>query len=129
MNEGVAVEEPRRGGAVDSRVLCITVGPKEAPGANGATLEREYERAKGDGGGIERSRVIDRRRGPCGSTDMDMCDTTEVARENGSGISAGSNDEGSGSRDIFLAGGTPLTTFLGWIGSTFGSKMDDGGSK
>jgi hypothetical protein len=131
VNEGVPVGDgPRRGGAVDSRVLRFGLGPKVAPAARGVKLERESERAKGDGGGIEESLVIYRclRKASYGSTDMDVRDMMEVPREGGSGRSVGSTAAEGGSRDMVLAGGMPLATSQGGIGGVFGTKIDGGGS-
>lgn len=51
------MDDPRRGGAVDSRALRLGLGPKVAPVASWLKPDRERDRAKGDGGGIEISRV------------------------------------------------------------------------
>lgn len=58
---GVGVDDPRSGGAVDSRCLRFGLGPKVAPAGCGVRLDREYDRANGEGGGMERSRVTDLR--------------------------------------------------------------------
>ena len=77
------------GGALASRVLRLGLGPNVAPAGWGVALYRVKLRANGEGGGIERSRVVDLRTAiwSMGSMDMDARDTP---RDGGNGISAAS---------------------------------------
>lgn len=113
------------GGEVKCLGLRLGLGPKVAPAGWGVMLTREKPRAKGEGGGMERSLVVDLRVGNAsrGSTDIEA---RETPREGGRGSSAGSMFLAV---DSALAGGTPFATSNKGIWCLFRANREDGGSK